>query len=236
MKLFSALTALSIVVISGFATSVHAQLHLPVAATSNANINGGINSPTNGSIDIEGVATIIEEANDNTERKLHDMLTSVKDISGRRLSKSHKIDKISSISPENKVLALAFFIVGVLEIANILDESAAISIMTLIVAETSERMNSVRKLMEGAIFDKDDIKKNIKQIIQDGQHMMTGERRLQTEGTFDTVGLAFISLSALLAAGLTRDVAVERLPTFGFSARVVNVIREIYGLEVRNFV
>ena len=85
-------------------TSVHAQHHLPAAATSNYN---GINSPTNGNIDIEGVATIIDEADDNTERKLHDVLTSVKDImdekfgldltttdgSGRRLSKSHKSDK-----------------------------------------------------------------------------------------------------------------------------------------------
>jgi len=85
-------------------TSVHAQHHLPAAATSN--INGGINSPTSSNVDIESVATIIDEAND-TERKLHDVLTSVKDImeeefgltttdgdgSGRRLSKSHKSDK-----------------------------------------------------------------------------------------------------------------------------------------------
>ena len=72
MKLIAILTTF----VGGLA-SVHAQHHLPVAATSNANINGGINSPTNGNINIEGVATIIDEA---TERKLHDMLTSVKDV------------------------------------------------------------------------------------------------------------------------------------------------------------
>ena len=75
MKLIAILTTL----IGGLA-SVHAQHHAPAPATSNANINGGINSPTNGNIDIEGVATIIDKANDNTERKLHDMLTSVKDV------------------------------------------------------------------------------------------------------------------------------------------------------------
>lgn len=78
MKLFPTLIAVA-VSISGFA-SVHAQHHLPPSATSNANIDGGINSPTSSNIDIEGVATIIDKANDNTERKLHDMLTSVKDV------------------------------------------------------------------------------------------------------------------------------------------------------------
>ena len=75
MKLIAILTTL----IGGLA-SVQAQHHAPAPATFNANINGGINSPTNGNIDIEGVATIIDKANDNTERKLHDMLTSVKDV------------------------------------------------------------------------------------------------------------------------------------------------------------
>jgi len=97
MKLFPTLIALAV---GGLANAQH---HLPAAATSN--INGGINSPTSSNVvDIEGVATINDEA---TERKLHDMLTSVKDVmdekfgldlidalgSGRRLSKSHKSDK-----------------------------------------------------------------------------------------------------------------------------------------------
>ena len=102
MKLINILITL---VVSGGLASVQAQHHLP--ATSNANINGGINSPTtSGNVDIEGVATITDKADDTT-RKLHDILTSVKGImeeefglattvgdgSGRRLSKSHKSDK-----------------------------------------------------------------------------------------------------------------------------------------------
>ena len=96
MKLFPTLIALAV---GGLANAQH---HLPAAATSNINV--GINSPTNGNIDMEGVATITDEASD-TARKLHDVLTSVKDImeeefglttsdgDGRRLSKSHKSDK-----------------------------------------------------------------------------------------------------------------------------------------------
>lgn len=111
MKLFAIFTTL---LVSGLA-SVHAQHHLPAAATSNYN---GINSPTNGNIDMDGVATITDEASD-TARKLHDVLTSVKDImedefgldlidalggNGRRLSKSHKSDK--GIDIIDKVLLL----------------------------------------------------------------------------------------------------------------------------------
>jgi len=110
MKLIAILTTL----VLGFA-STNAQHHLPPSATSNANINdGGINSPTSSNIDIDSVATIIDKANDNTERKLHDMLTSVKDVieekygldlndalglggNGRRLSKSHKSEGIDII-------------------------------------------------------------------------------------------------------------------------------------------
>ena len=125
MKLIAILTTL----IGGLA-SVHAQHHVPAPATFNANINGGINSPTSSNIDIEGVATIIDKANDNTERKLHDMLTSVKDVMDekfgldlidglvlggngtRRLSKSHKSDK--GIDIINEVLALVLIAVFLL--------------------------------------------------------------------------------------------------------------------------
>ena len=101
MKLINIIT----LVVSGGFASVQAQHHLP--ATSKANINGGINSPTtSGNVDIKGVAVITDKADDTT-RKLHDILTSVKGImeeefglatavgdgSGRRLSKSHKSDK-----------------------------------------------------------------------------------------------------------------------------------------------
>ena len=101
MKLFPTLIALAVSV-GGLANAQH---HAPAPATLNANINSGIKSPTSSNVDIEGVATISGEA---TERKLHDMLTSVKDVmdekygldfidalggSGRRLSKSHKSDK-----------------------------------------------------------------------------------------------------------------------------------------------
>ena len=115
MKLFPTLIALAV---SGFANAQH---HLPVAATSN--YNGGINSPTSSNIDIDSVATISDEA-DDTARKLHDVLTSVKDImeekfgltttdgdgSGRRLSKSHKSDK--GIDIIDKVLLLIILLVA----------------------------------------------------------------------------------------------------------------------------
>ena len=119
MKLIAILTTL----VGGLA-SVHTQHHLPSAATSNYN---GINSPTSGNVDIEGVATISDEADDTTARKLHDVLTSVKDVmdekygldlidalggSGRRLSKSHKSDKGIDIIEE--VLALVLIAVFLL--------------------------------------------------------------------------------------------------------------------------
>jgi len=115
MKLFPTLIALAV---SGFANAQH---HLPAAATSN--INGGINSPTSSNVDIESVATISDEADDTARKlKLHDVLTSVKDImenefgltttdgSGRRLSKSHKSDK--GIDIIDKVLLLIILLVA----------------------------------------------------------------------------------------------------------------------------
>ena len=89
MKLFATLTTLLV----GGLASVHAQHHLPPSATSNANINGGIKSPTNGNVDIDSVATIIDEAND-TERKLHDMLTSVKDV----IEEKYGLDLIDALA------------------------------------------------------------------------------------------------------------------------------------------
>ena len=105
MKLTNILITL---VVSGGLASVQAQHHLP--ATSNANINGGINSPTNGNIDIEGVAVITDKADDTT-RKLHDILTSVKGImeeefgltttngdgSGRRLSRATRVIRVLTL-------------------------------------------------------------------------------------------------------------------------------------------
>jgi len=111
MKLLPTLIAL---VVSGFANAQH---HLPAAATSNIN---GINSPTSSNVDIDSIATISDEADDTARKlKLHDVLTSVKDImedefgldlidalggNGRRLSKSHKSDE--GIDIIDKVLLL----------------------------------------------------------------------------------------------------------------------------------
>jgi len=76
-------------------------------------------------VDIESVATISEEADDTARKlKLHDVLTSVKDImeeefgltttdgdgSGRRLSKSHKSDK--GIDIIDKVFLLIILLVA----------------------------------------------------------------------------------------------------------------------------
>ena len=89
MKLIAILTTL----VGGLA-SVHAQHHVPAPATLNANVNSGINSPTNGNIDIDSVATIIDKANDNTVRKLHDMLTSVKDV----IEEKYGLDLIDALA------------------------------------------------------------------------------------------------------------------------------------------
>ena len=61
MKLINILITL---VVSGFANAQH---RVPAPATSNANINGGINSPTLNS-DIKGVAVIIDETADTTRK------------------------------------------------------------------------------------------------------------------------------------------------------------------------
>ena len=106
MKLFTIVTTL---LISGFAsTSVHAQHHVPTAATSNYN---GINSPTaNSNVDLKGVATIGDEADDTARKlklksKLHDMLTSVlhgdeADDTARKLKLHDKLTSIKDIIEE----------------------------------------------------------------------------------------------------------------------------------------
>ena len=158
------------------------------------------------------------------------------DDGGRRLSKSNKSGK--GIDPEDKVLGFAFIAVGFLEIVGIIDEDDGTAFLTqLSLALTSgedDRMNGVRKLMEGnAILDRDDIKKNIQQIIKDvvQDGMMTGGRRLQQTGTNNNLGLAKFLVGILITQGSTDSEVLERLTDVGFSPEVVNNIGGILGVR-----
>jgi len=226
-----------------------AQHHnLPPTDTSKFN---GINSPTNSIVpnDVVAIAAddvAVDDADDESRKLMvhddkHDnmfaMIEAVMeeefgltaadgDDGGRRLSKSNKSGK--GIDPEDKVLGFAFIAVGFLEIVGIIDDDDGTAILTqLSLALTTgedDEMNGVRKLMEGAILDKDDIKKNIHQIIKDV--MTAGGRRLQTGGTIDSLGLAWFFVGILINQGVPFETIVdERLGAF--TQRVVDTIEGI---------
>jgi len=231
-----------------FTSAQHHNLHPP------SKFNG-INSPTNSivpnDVDLVAVDAVAVDDADDVSRKLmvhddkHDMFAMIEavmeeefgltaadgDDGGRRLSKSNKSGK--GIDPEDKVLGLSFIVVGFLEIVGIVDEDDGTAFLTqLSLALTTgedDGSNGVRKLMEGnAILDRDDIKKNIQQIIKDA--MTAGGRRLQTGGTIDLLGLAWLFVGILINQGVPFETIVnERLGAF--TPRVVDNIGGILGVE-----